>query len=150
MPRKTKKHTESGIEFKDIGEKLVDDVSEVTAPMIKNIVTDLTKAIRNLKLLDRELKSIGKAPAAFHYPEYPVEPPHGRPVTLKVQGTLMNSTIETLSSVKDSTLAKRFLPNEYTPGCLPYNIDRDPIIFKHILYYLRSNRKYLPRKIGTN
>ena len=57
---------------------------------------------------------------------------------------MVDTTLETLKKVSGSKLAT------YCSSALKYangslKIDRDPEIFEHMLIYLQSDRKYLPK-----
>ena len=57
--------------------------------------------------------------------------------------------MQTLKRVSDSKLANLcYNPPLNQEGA--FVIDRDPAIFKHVLKYLQSGRKYLPPQIAPN
>ena len=124
------------------------DTEQIQSPIISSIVNDLSNAIRNLKLLDQELNGSESARLVRQQP-MTHEPASGQLVKLDVSGMRFHSTLETLKSVSGSKLANLcYNPPLNEQGA--FALDRDPTIFKHVLKYLQSDRKFFPPQITPN
>lgn len=68
------------------------------------------------------------------------------PVQLNVGGTLYTTSLETLTKYPDSLLAK--MCNGSMASELEYFIDRDGLMFRHILNFIRNSKLLLPENFG--
>ena len=119
------------------------DLETLKSPLVVDIFQDLSKLVEKLQVLDdkltlkavREVPKLKKSNSVYY--------------VLNCQNKKFKTPLETIQKVPGSKLAnltQKLLVNQ--DGSI--HIDRDPVIFEHVLHYLDSDRQFMPTHVSTS